>query len=61
MLVLIMAFMANLLVTRTTRNLTGAAYVGLFVSLLVGYALAVSHSHWAFGPPLGQLAMSCLC
>jgi len=40
MLVLVMAYMANLMVTRTTRNLTGAAYVGLFVSLLVGYALA---------------------
>ena len=59
MLVLVMAYMANLMVTRTTRNLTGAAYVGLFVSLLVGYALAVSHSQWAFGPPVVQLAMSC--
>ena len=59
MLVLVMAYMANLMVTRTTRNLTGAAYVGLFVSLLVGYALAVSHGQWAFGPPVVQLAMSC--
>jgi len=59
MLVLVMAYMANLMVTRTTRNLTGAAYVGLLVSLLVGYALAVSHSQWAFGPPVVQLAMSC--
>lgn len=59
LLVLVMAFMANLIVTRTGRNLTGAAYVGLFVSLLVGYGLAVSHGQWVFGPPVVQLAMSC--
>jgi hypothetical protein len=59
MLVLVMAFMANLIVTRTTRNLTGPAYAGLFVSLLVGYALATSHGQWTFGPPVMQLALSC--
>jgi spermidine synthase len=59
MLVLIMAFLANLIVTRTARNLAGPAYIGLFISLLVGYGLAVSHADWAFGPPLMQLAMSC--
>jgi spermidine synthase len=59
MLVLIMAFLANLIVTRTTRNLAGPAYVGLFISLLVGYGLATSHSDWAFGPPVMQLALSC--
>ena len=59
MLVLVMAFLANLIVTRTARNLAGAAYVGLFVSLLVGYGLATSHGQWMFGPPLVQLALSC--
>lgn len=59
MLVLVMAFLANLIVTRTSRNLAGPAYLGLFISLLVGYGLAVSHSNWAFGPPVMQLALSC--
>jgi spermidine synthase len=59
MLVLVMAFLANLIVTRTARNLAGPAYLGLFVSLLVGYALATSHAQWVFGPPLVQLAISC--
>lgn len=59
MLVLVMAFLANLIVTRTSRNLAGPAYLGLFISLLVGYGLAVSHSDWAFGPPVMQLALSC--
>jgi SAM-dependent methyltransferase len=60
LLVLVMAFLANLMVTRTTRKLVGPAYFGLFVSLLVGYALATSHGQWLFGPPLMQLALSCL-
>lgn len=59
MLVLIMAFLANLIVTRTARNLARPAYTGLFISLLVGYGLATSHSDWAFGPPAMQLALSC--
>jgi len=59
LLVLVMAYLANLIVTRTARSLAGPAYLGLFVSLLVGYALAVSHGQWAFGPPVMQLAMSC--
>jgi hypothetical protein len=59
MLVLVMAFLANLIVTRTARNLAAPAYLGLFVSLLVGYGLATSHGQWVFGPPLVQLAMSC--
>jgi len=60
MLVLVMAFLANLIVTRSRRNLTGSAYVGLFASLLIGYGLATSHGAWAFGPPLLQLALSCV-
>jgi SAM-dependent methyltransferase len=59
LLVLIMAFLANLIVTRTALKLAGPAYLGLFVSLLVGYGLATSHGQWAFGPPLMQLALSC--
>jgi SAM-dependent methyltransferase len=60
MLVLVMAFLANLIVTRTGLRLAGLAYVGLFASLLVGYALATSHGQWTFGPPLMQLALSCV-
>ncbi|MFZ1170302.1 MAG: hypothetical protein WAO01_03765, partial [Bradyrhizobium sp.] len=60
MLVLVMAYLANLLVTRTGLRLVGPAYLGLFVSLLVGYGLATSHEHWMFGPPQLQLAVNCL-
>ena len=59
MLVLIMAFLANLIVTRAARRLAGPAYLGLFVSLLVGYGLATSHGQWMFGPPVVQLMLSC--
>ena len=41
-------------------KLAGPAYFGLFASLLVGYGLATSHGQWMFGPPLMQLALSCL-
>jgi hypothetical protein len=60
LLVLIMAFLANLIVTRTTMRLAGPAYLGLFASLLVGYGLATSHGQWMVGPPLVQLALSCV-
>ncbi len=60
MLVLVMAYLANLIVMRTGLKLAGPAYLGLFVSLMVGYGLATSHGQWAFGPPLVQLAASCL-
>jgi SAM-dependent methyltransferase len=60
MLVLVMAYLANLLVTRTGLKLVGPAYAGLFVSLLVGYGLATSHGEWLSGPPLMQLALSCV-
>jgi len=46
-------------VTRTGRRLAGPAYLGLFVSLLVGYGLAISHGQWMFGPPVVQLMLSC--
>jgi hypothetical protein len=54
-----MAYLANGIVTRTTRNLAGPAYLGLFISLVGGYFLAISHGDWAFGPPWMQLASSC--
>jgi spermidine synthase len=60
LLVLIMAFLANLIVTRMRRPLAGPAYIGLFVSLLVGYGLAVSRGQWEFGSPMMQLALSCV-
>ena len=60
MLVLVMAFLANLIVTRSERNLAGPAYLGLFISLLVGYVLATSHGQWEFGSPLMQLALACV-
>jgi SAM-dependent methyltransferase len=60
MLVLVMAYLANLIVTRTGLRLAGPAYIGLFISLLIGYFLAASQHHWAFGSPLVQLAVSCL-
>jgi spermidine synthase len=59
MLVLVMAYLANLIVTRTALKLAGPAYLGLFVSLLVGYGVATSHGQWQFGSPLAQLAVSC--
>src|SRR3954453_2638269 len=60
MLVLVMAFLANLIVTRTQLKLAGPAYAGLFLSLLVGYGFAVSHAQWTFGSPLMQLALACV-
>jgi SAM-dependent methyltransferase len=60
MLVLVMAFLANLIVTRTQLKLAGPAYAGLFLSLLVGYGFAVSHGQWMFGPPWMQLGLSCV-
>jgi SAM-dependent methyltransferase len=60
MLVLVMAFLANLIVTRTQLKLAGPAYAGLFSSLLLGYGFATSHGQWMFGPPLMQLALSCV-
>jgi drug/metabolite transporter (DMT)-like permease len=60
MMVLLMAYLANLIVTQTGLRLAGPAYLGLFISLLVGYGLATSHDHWMLGPPAVQLAASCL-
>jgi hypothetical protein len=60
MLVLVMAFLANLIVTRTQLKLAGPAYAGLFLSLLVGYGFAVSHGQWTFGSPLMQLVLACV-
>jgi len=42
--VLVMAFLSNLVAGRLTRRLLGLTYAGLFVTLLVGYAVAVHGS-----------------
>src|SRR5260370_1590013 len=55
MLVLVMAFLANLIVTRTARNLAGPAYLGLFISLLVGYDLPPVLANGCSDPRSGSL------
>ena len=57
-MVLVMAFLANLIVQRNAYRRTGLAYVGLLVSLLVGYAYARNHTLVAFASPWANLALS---
>ena len=59
-LVLVMAFFANLIVQRKVLQRTGLAYLGLFVSLLVGYFYARNHEMIAFSSPLLSLMASCV-
>ena len=59
-LVLVMAFFANLIVQRKVFQRTGLAYLGLFVSLLVGYFYARNHEMIAFSSPLASLMVSCV-
>jgi hypothetical protein len=59
-LVLAMAFLANLLVQRKRFQRSGYAYLGLFVSLLVGYFYALNHELVAFSSPLASLVTSCV-
>jgi spermidine synthase len=59
-LVLVMAFFANLIVRRKLFRRTGLAYLGLLVSLLVGYIYARNHEMIAFGSPLASLIVSCV-
>jgi spermidine synthase len=59
-LVLAMAFLANLLVQRGHFRDTGYAYLGLLVSLLVGYLYARNHDLIAFSSPLLSLMTSCV-
>jgi spermidine synthase len=59
-LVLVMAFLANLMVQGKIFRQTGLAYVGLMVSLLVGYFYARNHGLVALGSPQANLAASCV-
>jgi spermidine synthase len=59
-LVLVMAFLANLMVRGKVFQQTGLAYFGLLVSLLVGYFYARNHGLVVLGSPLASLALSCV-
>jgi Spermine/spermidine synthase domain len=59
-MVLLMAFFANLMVQRKLVPPMGVAYVGLFASLLIGYLYASNHALLAFGTPAVALAASCV-
>src|SRR5947199_1080380 len=59
-MVLLMAFFANLMVQRKLVPPMGLAYVGLFASLLVGYFYARNHELVAFASPLANLRVSCV-
>jgi SAM-dependent methyltransferase len=59
-MVLLMAFLANLLVQRKIVPKTGLAYLGLFISLLVGYFYARNHDLVAFASPVANLMVSCV-
>lgn len=59
-LVLLMAFLANLIVRRKAFARTDLAYLGLLVSLLVGYIYARDHELVALSSPLAGLLVSCV-
>ncbi len=59
-MVLVMAFLANLLVQRKRFRQSGYAYVGLLMSLLVGYFYARNHELIAFSSPLASVVTSCV-
>ncbi|HXI08079.1 MAG: hypothetical protein ACRC1G_11115 [Bradyrhizobium sp.] len=59
-MVLLMAFLANLMVQRGMVPRMGLAYLGLFASLAVGYLYAKNHAMFAFGSPAVSLAASCV-
>jgi spermidine synthase len=59
-LVLVMAFLANLMVQGRVVQQTGLAYLGLMVSLLVGYFYARNHGLITLGSPQASLAVSCV-
>jgi spermidine synthase len=59
-LVLVMAFLANLMVQRKAFQQTGLAYLGLLGSLLLGYFYARNHELIAFSSPLASLTVSCV-
>ncbi|MBR1124329.1 hypothetical protein JQ628_22565 [Bradyrhizobium lablabi] len=59
-MVLLMAFLANLLVQRKLAPRTSIAYGGLLASLLLGYFSARNHDLIAFGSPMVNLIVSCV-
>jgi hypothetical protein len=59
-LVLVMAFFANFIVQRKMFRRTDFAYLGLLVSLLVGYISARNHELIALSSPLASLIVSCV-
>ena len=59
-MVLLMAFLANLMVQRKLAPRMGLAYLGLFASLLVGYVYAKNHAMFELGSPVLSLAVSCV-
>jgi spermidine synthase len=59
-LVLLMAFFANFIVRHRAFARTDRAYLGLFVSLLIGYAYARNHDLIALNSPLASLMVSCV-
>lgn len=59
-MVLVMAFLANLLVQRKILQRTNLAYLGLLVSLLAGYFSARNHELIAIGSPFIGLMVSCV-
>lgn len=59
-MVLLMAFLANLMVQRQMAPRMGLAYLGLFASLLVGYFYARNHAMFDLGSPAASLVVSCV-
>lgn len=59
-MVLAMAFLANLMVRRKTVPRTSLAYAGLLLSLLLGYFAARNHDLIALGSPLANLVANCV-
>jgi spermidine synthase len=60
LMVLLMAFLANLMVQRKLVPRTGIAYAGLIASLVVGYVSARNHELISFASPLVTLAVACV-
>jgi spermidine synthase len=60
LMVLLMAFLANLMVQRKLVPRTGIAYAGLLVSLVVGYFSARNHELISFASPFVTLAVACV-
>jgi spermidine synthase len=60
LMVLLMAFLANLMVQRKLVPRTGIAYAGLLASLVVGYYSARNHELISFASPFVTLAVACV-